>query len=1011
MGERLVVGPFNNGLKNDRTAFVIDNDAFPTLINAYAWRGRVKRKRGTRPIARFSREVMSTLASPLLTLDGSGNGSINLLTAFALESPSVSTEVGSIGLNMGAFTFSEPPNPSGILIGTYPGSSGTIDYSTGLLTITNGIPGSPVWGSYFYYPGLPVMGLEELQPNLNDFALYPGTLGFDTVYSYLFDTTNSGIIDVSFYKNLLADPSILPAYVPKATLTPLKWTGADYQQFWSCNYQGAFWATNGVPGMAFRTIEDITDVTAGPPALATLHITNHGLVNGDFIYINEVIGTSANLINNQTGYVIDASDPNEVIVELPNANLTGFSYSSNGMVQYLTNNVTDISGHKIYTSGIRWYDGDPLLPLRGLGWVNFAPPLSSVPVSIGQNPAAQYYLCGAKMVIPFKNRLLFVGPYITTSGNAIGNAIYLQDYIIYSEVGTPYYTSSYDATLTAPTQTPMLVPVSQVAEYRAFFSNLTGYGGYITAGVEEPIRTVVPEKDVLIMGFASQFAQLVYNGNDILPFSFYSITKEWGSTYTFGSLTFDRGAVTLGNYGITRTGIEGSERIDLSIPDQIFQLSNANHAADRVCGQRNYIAEWAYFSYPSINEAVSSYFPNQTLFYNYRDQTWALFDETFTSYGIYRQTGGLTWLTLTYANWSQWNDPWISGNTNIGNPVIIAGNQQGFVVQRDYGTEEADSLYISSVTTNLSGYVVINSPNHSLINGDYIYIQNCLGTISADLNNKIFTVESAEQDTFELKPGIPFTGQTYIGAGTIKRMYVPQIRTKQFPSSWSMSRKTRIGGQNYLFSKTESGAVTVDIYLSQCDIPFNNIIDNSAVLYSTEVNTNPEYEIANLTNLLIGNGKLGNGVATTINIILESYYELNFGIEPGSLSIKVGNVATFTDNGTGLLTATGTGVSGTVNYDTTTVSLVFSVAPTASDLFYSTFKYYIPSIISPTGPYQQQIWHRMNTSLLGDTVQVGITLNDTQMRAKPIAGKFPNQFAEIELHGFIFDLSPSQVLA
>jgi hypothetical protein len=60
-----------------------------------------------------------------------------------------------------------------------------------------------------------------------------------------------------------------------------------------------------------------------------------------------------------------------------------------------------------------------------------------------------------------------------------------------------------------------------------------------------------------------------------------------------------------------------------------------------------------------------------------------------------------------------------------------------------------------------------------------------------------------------------------------------------------------------------------------------------------------------------------------------------------------------------------------------------------------------------TGIQQSQIWHRMNTSLLGDTVQVGITLNDAQMRDST----FSNQFAEIELHGFILTVSPSQLLA
>ena len=60
-----------------------------------------------------------------------------------------------------------------------------------------------------------------------------------------------------------------------------------------------------------------------------------------------------------------------------------------------------------------------------------------------------------------------------------------------------------------------------------------------------------------------------------------------------------------------------------------------------------------------------------------------------------------------------------------------------------------------------------------------------------------------------------------------------------------------------------------------------------------------------------------------------------------------------------------------------------------------------------TGAQQQQIWHRMNTSLLGDTVQIGFTMSDAQMRNT----SFNNQFVEIELHALVIDVSPSQVLA
>jgi hypothetical protein len=60
-----------------------------------------------------------------------------------------------------------------------------------------------------------------------------------------------------------------------------------------------------------------------------------------------------------------------------------------------------------------------------------------------------------------------------------------------------------------------------------------------------------------------------------------------------------------------------------------------------------------------------------------------------------------------------------------------------------------------------------------------------------------------------------------------------------------------------------------------------------------------------------------------------------------------------------------------------------------------------------TASQQQQIWHRMNTSLIGDTVQIGFTMSDSQMRDI----EFKNQFVEIELHAFLLSISPSQYLS
>ena len=89
MGEKIFVGPIGKGLRNDVTPFNVDNDAFPELINAYQWRSKIKRKRGTGALGRCTRfvTVSVTLSS----------GSVNLITALNLEASSSITP-GSLSL-------------------------------------------------------------------------------------------------------------------------------------------------------------------------------------------------------------------------------------------------------------------------------------------------------------------------------------------------------------------------------------------------------------------------------------------------------------------------------------------------------------------------------------------------------------------------------------------------------------------------------------------------------------------------------------------------------------------------------------------------------------------------------------------------------------------------------------------------------------------------------------------------------------------------------------------------
>lgn len=883
MSEKLVIGPINKGLKTDRLPFVIDNDSFPVLINAYQWRGRVKRKRGNVFLTRLQRFLGTT--------DAGGN-----LTVTITPQP---IAAGIISITIGTDVFTDPGGASPVtLITNSTFGSALLDRATGILDITLSQANTDV----LYYPTLPVMGLETLTLTSTQF---PGNIGFDTTYAYNIATTiPAASNDVSFYLNPSASGA-LPSYTPKSTWTRVNWNGNNYQQFWSTNYQGALWVTNGIDtqpitlaniGMQFRPV--INTMGNGVHTLsattALIDIASHGLVVGDFVFVNEVVGIPS--INFQTGYVTTVNNNNQVTITFPNANLAFPITSSSGIVQYLTN--TAVPGKDC----LRWYNGDPTggtIPptfTNDVGWVNFMPPISQAAEGIADLPAAQYYLVGARMIFPFKDRLLFLGPVVQTSTQA---PIYLQDTVIFSENGTPYYTASFQGDPVNPTTIQsLLVPANQTAFPSAFFDDVTGFGGNVTAAIDQPLLSVSANEDALIMGFSTVQTRFLYTGNDLVPFQFFIVNSELGTGSIFSAINMDQGVITRGSRGYIITAQTQAQRIDLEIPDQVFEVNLTANGNERFTAQRDFIAEWIYFSYPASQPPLGTYiYPNQTLLYNYRDNSWAIFNETYTTYGPFTKQTGNTWGNIgkIFSTWDEWNEPWNSGVTTTDQPVVIAGNQQGFVCVRNQGTAEPVSLSIQNISAN-----TVTIPDHTLNLGDFIKISGCLGSVAQQTNGKIFQVLTlVDKDNITLNP--PLTSATYEGGGLVTRLYIPFIQTKQFPQAWSMGRKTRIGPQQYLLSKTDNSQMQLLIFLSEdASTPWN--IDpiypapntqNDALIYSTTLYTCPE--------------------------------STNLGLTPANINLQ-------------MITNPATGAS-----------------------------------------TQSQMWHRVNTSLLGDTVQLGFTISPSQM--------------------------------
>lgn len=209
--DRFLIAPFNTGLQQDLKPFMIADDAFAELNNAYVFRGRVRKRFGTQLLGNgtgVSDEELPFYSRLRINIGTTAAATGNFTSA----TPLVSGIVFAIGqaFSIGSTMFTVTALGSPAVLKTTGAATATLDTASGLLTVTgnNENPSTDV----FFYPSLPVMGLigfEEAATNDET------TFGFDTRFAY--------------------------RYVGNAweRLGTAVWTGNDTQFFWGTNYRGA----------------------------------------------------------------------------------------------------------------------------------------------------------------------------------------------------------------------------------------------------------------------------------------------------------------------------------------------------------------------------------------------------------------------------------------------------------------------------------------------------------------------------------------------------------------------------------------------------------------------------------------------------------------------------------------------------------------------------------------------------------------------------------------------------
>jgi len=448
------------------------------------------------------------------------------------------------------------------------------------------------------------------------------------------------------------------------------------------------------------------------------------------------------------------------------------------------------------TDNLRYFDGT--------NWTRWQPQYASNVLNTIET---------ARLIIPFQNRLLLLN---TVESDENGINFTFVNRCRYSRVGSPIGADSYR-------------------------EDIDGEGSFIDAPTREAIVSCQKIKNRLIVFFERSTYELVYTGNQIYPFRWQEINSTLGCESTFSVVPFDKAVLGVGQTGIHACTGANVERIDTKIPDEVFEIHNDDDGVFRVHGIRDYYNEMVYWTMPYEHSYQS--FPNKLLVFNYKENTWAFFDDHVTAFGYHQISDDLTWSEMDQ-EWEQNDDQWNDGTMESKFRYVIAGNQHGytFLMHREFEFN-AISKPVTDIT-EAAGVITVKVIAHNLSSGDWISFVNANGCPELEDNNYKVNVQSA--DTFTIDHPPVFTGPYTGGAGIILVSKV-DIYSKRFNFYSKQGDNTNIEKTDFLVDKNDDGALTVDYLVSASRLSMRQDgIDNGAILGSSVLEMDPYTDLENV---------------------------------------------------------------------------------------------------------------------------------------------------------------------
>jgi hypothetical protein len=494
--------------------------------------------------------------------------------------------------------------------------------------------------------------------------------------------------------------------------------------------------------------------------------------------------------------------------------------------------------------------GDPIRYYDGTTWTQFV----NTGTGVGKADLAPTYLWQSRIILPFRGRLIMMN---TWEGATLATSKNRYNRIRWSQIGNPIGVDSWR-------------------------DDIPGKGGFLELPTSENIISAGFVRDNLVVFCERSTWQLRYTGQAIAPFQFEKINSELGSKSPFGSILFDGGIVSVGSRGIISCNSYEAKRIDDKIQNFVFDYTNNDFQGPlRIQALRDYQLRLAYFTYSSAS--TDTKYPDRRLLYNYEEDSFAIFKDSYTALGeLYNNNDTL---------WSQVNKTWETiewswAYTQSAFPLVVGGNQQGFVMQLTRPHTPNQSLSISAIDGSVSP-MVLTIYNHNMQTGDTIRFSGIpSGTAFAStLNNKVFAISrysgdpqnkitllSYNSSTRTFFNAVPGEAGTYVGYGRAAPAENFIIRSKKF-NFLDLGQKIQLGFIDILTEKTTNGEFSINVYTNYADGTVVNNGDDEA--FNTVIST------SDTTGQQAGQSKIWNRVQCAIRA---SFIQTEFTFSPQQMS-------------------------------------------------------------------------------------------------------------------------------